>query len=151
MWSDFSPGGWKQLWLFFVCFFQIKYRQDFNKMKGAAHYHSLPAQDNLVLKRAQSVNKLVSEVRRGTAPSVYCHLLWFRQTVKGWPQNDKFCVNATWTTHALPVAKERIGRQKQFITEPRTKLIKSSSDGSEVSSWNSHRVVDIPKVSGVDF
>uniref|UniRef100_A0A8C6BYF7 Nebulin related anchoring protein n=1 Tax=Monodon monoceros TaxID=40151 RepID=A0A8C6BYF7_MONMO len=36
----------------------IKYRQDFNKMKGAAHYHSLPAQDNLVLKRAQSVNKL---------------------------------------------------------------------------------------------
>ncbi|XP_052516684.1 nebulin-related-anchoring protein isoform X6 [Budorcas taxicolor] len=40
----------------------IKYRQDSNKMKGAAHYHSLPAQDNLVLKRAQSVNKLVSEV-----------------------------------------------------------------------------------------
>ncbi|XP_045047450.2 nebulin-related-anchoring protein isoform X5 [Desmodus rotundus] len=39
----------------------IKYRQDFNRMKGAAHYHSLPAQDNLVLKRAQSVNKLVSE------------------------------------------------------------------------------------------
>lgn len=46
-------------------FFQIKYRQDFNNMKGAAHYHSLPAQDNLVLKRAQSVNKLVSEVRMG--------------------------------------------------------------------------------------
>ncbi|XP_005387839.1 PREDICTED: nebulin-related-anchoring protein isoform X1 [Chinchilla lanigera] len=40
----------------------IKYRQDFQKMKGAAHYHALPAQDNLVLKRAQSVNKLVSEV-----------------------------------------------------------------------------------------
>ncbi|CAO2585902.1 Nebulin-related-anchoring protein [Lemmus lemmus] len=39
----------------------IKYRQDFQKMKGAAHFHSLPAQDNLVLKRAQSVNKLVSE------------------------------------------------------------------------------------------
>ncbi|XP_049620358.1 nebulin-related-anchoring protein isoform X2 [Suncus etruscus] len=39
----------------------IKYRQDFSKMKGAAHYHSLSAQDNLVLKRAQSVNKLVSE------------------------------------------------------------------------------------------
>lgn len=120
--------------LFFVCFFQIKYRQDFNKMKGAAHYHSLPAQDNLVLKRAQSVNKLVSEVRRGTAPSVCCHLLWFRQTVKGWPQNEKFYVNATWATHVLPVAKEQIGSQKQFITEPRTKLIKSFSDGSEVSS-----------------
>ncbi|XP_023585657.1 nebulin-related-anchoring protein isoform X3 [Trichechus manatus latirostris] len=39
----------------------IKYRQDFNKMKGAACYHSLPARDNLVLQRAQSVNKLVSE------------------------------------------------------------------------------------------
>ncbi|XP_052038988.1 nebulin-related-anchoring protein isoform X3 [Apodemus sylvaticus] len=39
----------------------IKYRQDFHKMKGAAHFHSLTAQDNLVLKRAQSVNKLVSE------------------------------------------------------------------------------------------
>ncbi|XP_054975530.1 nebulin-related-anchoring protein isoform X2 [Sorex araneus] len=39
----------------------IKYRQDYSKMKGAAHYHSLSAQDNLVLKRAQSVNKLVSE------------------------------------------------------------------------------------------
>ncbi|XP_029328186.1 nebulin-related-anchoring protein isoform X3 [Mus caroli] len=39
----------------------IKYRQDFHKMKGAAHFHSLAAQDNLVLKRAQSVSKLVSE------------------------------------------------------------------------------------------
>ncbi|XP_028629301.1 nebulin-related-anchoring protein [Grammomys surdaster] len=39
----------------------IKYRQDFHKMKGAAHFHSLSAQDNLVLKRAQSVSKLVSE------------------------------------------------------------------------------------------
>lgn len=32
-------------------------------MKGAAHFHSLTAEDNLVLKQAQSVNKLVSEVR----------------------------------------------------------------------------------------
>ncbi|XP_006831547.1 PREDICTED: nebulin-related-anchoring protein [Chrysochloris asiatica] len=40
----------------------IKYRQDLNKMRGAAHYHSLPARDNLVLQRAQNVNKLVSEV-----------------------------------------------------------------------------------------
>uniref|UniRef100_A0A8C8T088 Nebulin-related-anchoring protein n=1 Tax=Peromyscus maniculatus bairdii TaxID=230844 RepID=A0A8C8T088_PERMB len=39
----------------------IKYRQDFHKMKGAAHFHSLAAQDNLVLQRAQSVNKLASE------------------------------------------------------------------------------------------
>uniref|UniRef100_A0A8C2L7Y1 Nebulin-related-anchoring protein n=1 Tax=Cricetulus griseus TaxID=10029 RepID=A0A8C2L7Y1_CRIGR len=43
----------------------IKYRQDFHKMKGAAHFHSLTAQDNLVLNRAQSVNKLVSEVSVG--------------------------------------------------------------------------------------
>ncbi|XP_028730968.2 nebulin-related-anchoring protein isoform X4 [Peromyscus leucopus] len=40
----------------------VKYRQDFHKMKGAAHFHSLAAQDNLVLQRAQSVNKLASEV-----------------------------------------------------------------------------------------
>lgn len=33
-------------------------------MKGAAHYHSLSAQENLVLKQAQDVNKLYSEVRR---------------------------------------------------------------------------------------
>uniref|UniRef100_A0A8I6AB88 Nebulin-related anchoring protein n=1 Tax=Rattus norvegicus TaxID=10116 RepID=A0A8I6AB88_RAT len=39
----------------------IKYRQDFHKMKGAAHFHSLAAQDNLVLQRAQNVSKLVSE------------------------------------------------------------------------------------------
>lgn len=32
-------------------------------MKGAAHFHCLTAEDNLVLKQAQSVNKLVSEVR----------------------------------------------------------------------------------------
>lgn len=79
-----------------VCFFQIKYRQDFNKMKGAAHYHSLPAQDNLVLKRAQSVNKLVSEVRTGTFSPVCCYL-YLRRTVKGRPQNEKFRV----TPHKL--------------------------------------------------
>lgn len=43
--------------------FQIKYKKDLSKMKGAAHFHSLTAEDNLVLKQAQSVNKLVSEVR----------------------------------------------------------------------------------------
>uniref|UniRef100_A0A8C0V9Y1 Nebulin related anchoring protein n=1 Tax=Cyanistes caeruleus TaxID=156563 RepID=A0A8C0V9Y1_CYACU len=41
----------------------IKYKKDLSKMKGAAHFHSLTAEDNLVLKQAQSVNKLVSEVR----------------------------------------------------------------------------------------
>ncbi|XP_053306831.1 nebulin-related-anchoring protein isoform X1 [Spea bombifrons] len=40
----------------------IKYKKDFTKMKGAAHYHSLTTEDNLTLKRAQNVNKLVSEV-----------------------------------------------------------------------------------------
>lgn len=43
--------------------FQIKYKKDLSKMKGAAHFHSLTAEDNLSLKQAQSVNKLVSEVR----------------------------------------------------------------------------------------
>ncbi|NP_001309874.1 nebulin-related-anchoring protein isoform 4 [Homo sapiens] len=67
----------------------IKYRQDFNKMKGAAHYHSLPAQDNLVLKQAQSVNKLVSEVEykkdlessRGHSIN-YCETPQFRNVSK---------------------------------------------------------------------
>ena len=50
-----------------ICFiifltFQIKYKKDLSKMKGAAHFHSLTAEDNLVLKQAQSANKLVSEV-----------------------------------------------------------------------------------------
>ncbi|XP_056385336.1 nebulin-related-anchoring protein [Hyla sarda] len=40
----------------------IKYKKDLSKMRGAAHYHSLAAQDNLTLKQAQNVNKLVSEV-----------------------------------------------------------------------------------------
>lgn len=55
-------------------------------MKGAAHYHSLSAEDNLVLKRAQNVNKLASEVRgradlreaRHTACSDICF------SVEGW-------------------------------------------------------------------
>ncbi|XP_057590930.1 nebulin-related-anchoring protein isoform X5 [Hippopotamus amphibius kiboko] len=67
----------------------IKYRRDFNKMKGAAHFHSLPAQDNLVLKRAQSVNKLVSEVeykkdlesRKGHSIN-YCETPQFRNVSK---------------------------------------------------------------------
>ncbi|CAM5157537.1 unnamed protein product [Natator depressus] len=41
----------------------IKYKKDHSKMKGAAHFHSLSAEDNLVLKQAQNVNKLVSEVK----------------------------------------------------------------------------------------
>ncbi|KAM4702748.1 nebulin-related-anchoring protein [Rhinophrynus dorsalis] len=40
----------------------IKYKRDLSKMKGAAHYHSLAAEDNLTLKQAQNVNKLVSEI-----------------------------------------------------------------------------------------
>ncbi|OXB82351.1 UNVERIFIED_CONTAM: hypothetical protein H355_009276 [Colinus virginianus] len=40
----------------------IKYKKDLSKMKGAAHFHSLAAEDNLVLKQAQNANKLVSEV-----------------------------------------------------------------------------------------
>uniref|UniRef100_A0A8B9BLK9 Nebulin related anchoring protein n=1 Tax=Anser brachyrhynchus TaxID=132585 RepID=A0A8B9BLK9_9AVES len=41
----------------------IKYKKDLSKMKGAAHFHSLTAEDNLVLKQAQSANKLVSELK----------------------------------------------------------------------------------------
>ncbi|XP_034633411.1 nebulin-related-anchoring protein isoform X8 [Trachemys scripta elegans] len=41
----------------------IKYKKDHSKMKGAAHFYSLSAEDNLVLKQAQNVNKLVSEVK----------------------------------------------------------------------------------------
>uniref|UniRef100_A0A8C6NB35 Uncharacterized protein n=1 Tax=Melopsittacus undulatus TaxID=13146 RepID=A0A8C6NB35_MELUD len=41
----------------------IKYKKDLSKMKGAAHFHSLTAEDNLALKQAQSVNKLVSELK----------------------------------------------------------------------------------------
>ncbi|KAM9326442.1 nebulin-related-anchoring protein [Gastrophryne carolinensis] len=40
----------------------IKYKKDFSKMKGAAHYHTLSTDDNLTLKQAQNVNKLVSEI-----------------------------------------------------------------------------------------
>ncbi|XP_040598378.1 nebulin-related-anchoring protein isoform X5 [Mesocricetus auratus] len=67
----------------------IKYRQDFHKMKGAAHFHSLTAQDNLVLSRAQSVNKLVSEVeyKKGLESSKghsinYCETPQFRNVSK---------------------------------------------------------------------
>lgn len=78
--SDFSWGSHNPR--LSVCSFQIKYRQDFQKMKGAAHFHSLPAQDNLVLKRAQSVNKLVSEVSVGESHSPVCSpfLQWMQ-----WP------------------------------------------------------------------
>ncbi|XP_060247484.1 nebulin-related-anchoring protein [Meriones unguiculatus] len=67
----------------------IKYRQDFHKMKGAAHFHSLTAQDNLVLKQAQNVNKLVSEVEykkdleKSKSHSInYCETPQFRNVSK---------------------------------------------------------------------
>lgn len=60
-------------------------------MKGAARYHSLPAQDNLVLKRAQSVHKLVSEVRLGDSRTCMLYLLW---AVDG-ATPDKILCNAT--------------------------------------------------------
>ncbi|XP_038136493.1 nebulin-related-anchoring protein isoform X1 [Cyprinodon tularosa] len=40
----------------------LKYKKDLNKMKGTSHFHSLTSQDNLSLKNAQQINKLVSEV-----------------------------------------------------------------------------------------
>uniref|UniRef100_A0A3Q3MRM6 Nebulin-related anchoring protein n=1 Tax=Mastacembelus armatus TaxID=205130 RepID=A0A3Q3MRM6_9TELE len=40
----------------------LKYRKDLNKMKGTSRFHSLTSEDNLTLKNAQKINKLVSEV-----------------------------------------------------------------------------------------
>lgn len=42
---------------------QLKYKKDLNKMKGMSHFHSLTTEDNLILKNAQKINKIVSEVR----------------------------------------------------------------------------------------
>ncbi|KAF7666540.1 hypothetical protein LDENG_00102970 [Lucifuga dentata] len=40
----------------------LKYRKDLSKMKGTSHFHSLTSEDNLALKNAQKINKIVSEV-----------------------------------------------------------------------------------------
>ncbi|KAK2884741.1 hypothetical protein Q8A73_021215 [Channa argus] len=40
----------------------LKYRKDLNKMKGTSHFHSLTSEDNVALKNARKINKLVSEV-----------------------------------------------------------------------------------------
>ncbi|XP_035002704.2 nebulin-related-anchoring protein isoform X1 [Hippoglossus stenolepis] len=40
----------------------LKYRKDHNKLKGTSHFHSLTSEDNLALKSARKINKLVSEV-----------------------------------------------------------------------------------------
>nr|XP_015202884.1 PREDICTED: nebulin-related-anchoring protein isoform X2 [Lepisosteus oculatus] len=40
----------------------VKYKQGFSKTKGTAHFNTLTADDNLVIKNAQKINKLVSEV-----------------------------------------------------------------------------------------
>ncbi|XP_019120344.2 nebulin-related-anchoring protein isoform X1 [Larimichthys crocea] len=40
----------------------LKYKKDLSKMKGTSHFHSLTSEDNLALKNARKINKLVSEV-----------------------------------------------------------------------------------------
>lgn len=40
----------------------LKYRKDLSKMKGTSHFHSLTSEDNLALKNARKINKIVSEV-----------------------------------------------------------------------------------------
>ncbi|XP_032357245.1 nebulin-related-anchoring protein isoform X2 [Etheostoma spectabile] len=40
----------------------LTYRKDLNKMKGTSHFHSLTSEDNLALKNARKINKIVSEV-----------------------------------------------------------------------------------------
>uniref|UniRef100_A0A669B0Z4 Nebulin-related anchoring protein n=1 Tax=Oreochromis niloticus TaxID=8128 RepID=A0A669B0Z4_ORENI len=39
----------------------LKYKKDLNKMKGTSHFHSLTSEDNLALKNARKINKIVSE------------------------------------------------------------------------------------------
>uniref|UniRef100_A0A8D3C1M3 Nebulin-related anchoring protein n=1 Tax=Scophthalmus maximus TaxID=52904 RepID=A0A8D3C1M3_SCOMX len=39
----------------------LKYRKDLHKMKGTSHFHSLTSEDNLALKNARKINKMVSE------------------------------------------------------------------------------------------
>lgn len=41
---------------------QLKYKKDLNKMKGTSHFHSLTSEDNLALKNARKINKIISEV-----------------------------------------------------------------------------------------
>ncbi|KAG9338351.1 hypothetical protein JZ751_025910 [Albula glossodonta] len=41
---------------------ELKYKKDLSKMKGSAHYHTITTEDNLALKSARKINKLVSEV-----------------------------------------------------------------------------------------
>ncbi|XP_072311964.1 nebulin-related-anchoring protein isoform X2 [Eucyclogobius newberryi] len=40
----------------------LKYRKDIKKMKGTSHFHSLTSEDNLALKNARKIRKIVSEV-----------------------------------------------------------------------------------------
>lgn len=103
-------------------------------MKGPAHYHSLPAQDNLVLKRAQSVNKLVSEVRTGDRR-------------RGNPSVKNY-VQCRGNYTRSPVPREQMGsKEKQLSREPRIKQIKQIKflQGFRSFFSNSHRAVDIPK------
>uniref|UniRef100_A0A8C8IU62 LIM zinc-binding domain-containing protein n=1 Tax=Oncorhynchus tshawytscha TaxID=74940 RepID=A0A8C8IU62_ONCTS len=39
----------------------LKYKKDLNKMKGSSHFHNLTSEDNLALKSARKINKIVSE------------------------------------------------------------------------------------------
>lgn len=47
---------------------QLKYKKDLSKMKGTSHFHSLTSEDNLALKNARKINKLVSEVSLSNRP-----------------------------------------------------------------------------------
>lgn len=46
-----------------VIVLQLKYRKGLNKMNATTRFHTLSTEDNLSLKNAQKINKLVSEVR----------------------------------------------------------------------------------------
>ncbi|KAL0984540.1 hypothetical protein UPYG_G00142970, partial [Umbra pygmaea] len=41
---------------------ELKYKKDLNKLRGSFHFHNLTSEDNLALKSARNINKIVSEV-----------------------------------------------------------------------------------------
>lgn len=63
---------------------QLKYKKDLRKMKGSSAYQTLNTEDNLTLKSARKINKLMSEVRdicnlmlrRGTGEQMEGILIW---------------------------------------------------------------------------
>uniref|UniRef100_A0A3P8VD62 Nebulin-related anchoring protein n=1 Tax=Cynoglossus semilaevis TaxID=244447 RepID=A0A3P8VD62_CYNSE len=59
----------------------LKYRKDLSRMKDTSHFHSLTSEDNLTLKNARKINKLVSEVEyRKDLENIKGHSINFCET-----------------------------------------------------------------------